>query len=185
MNPSTSPALTLAPVDGERRIGGEMRVVELVARRCREARAASRRCRSSRRRTPFRRRRRGAASRAARRCPRRGASRPRRRRGVRRTCRRTRPARRPGTRSRRVESWAVTSGAGRTSSGGAPGIDVPGLARARPAGRPDAAAASPARACVGLTGAVARRCSGSLRRRDRADLDRAAGGEAAVIGDRA
>ena len=62
-------------LDGERRVRGEMRVVELVPARGRAARAASRRSRSSRPCARCRPRPRGAASRAARRCPRRDASR--------------------------------------------------------------------------------------------------------------
>ena len=124
-----------------------MRVVELVPRRGRGARAASRRCRSSRPRRPCRPRRRGAACRAARRCPRRGASRRRRRRGTRRTCRRTTAGpktgktyppwrqlrRRPRARAARAARGAP--GIERPGSRGASGEGIARCGRRGPAGR--------------------------------------------------
>ena len=98
-----------------------MRVVVQPARCRRAARAASRRCCSSRRRTRCRARPRAAARRAARRCRRRDASRLRRRRASRRTCRCTTTGRRPGRRSPGAFCFGVTP-SGRDSTGGNPSL---------------------------------------------------------------
>ena len=104
-------------------------------------------------------------------------------RGRHRTCRRTTPARRPGRRSRRSVSWAVTSGRAGRARAGAPGIDSAGLAgRVRRDHDRDAPAAeSPA----GFAGGdrESRSVPRPQRPRSLADLDRAAGRKAAVVRD--
>ena len=132
--------LDLPAVDGERRVGREMRVVELVAGPVAEPEAPAADV------VPADREHRPVGDREQRRSERREdvlAVMPAARdvaRGERRTCPRTRPARRPGRRSRRSRAGRSPRAPGRTSSGGAPrGSTFPARA-GRSAGSPGAPA---------------------------------------------
>ena len=116
--------LDAAPLDCERRVRREVRVVELVALRVAQPEAVAAdpvEADGVQRPVGDREERR---SRRPRRCPRRGASRRARRAAARRSCRRTTPCRRSGRRSRPTRAAPMTSGATRTGPAGDLAADV-------------------------------------------------------------